>query len=218
METKAPVVVAPAIPDSHALAAVRALCEDAHPYKTGSASDAVFIAAMKESVLWHQARSLFYARLLEQDRFQIESIITVADCARIPMIPALFFKSHAVRSIPHEEITLTLTSSGTTGLKSQMFYDCWSIKAPQRMVEFIFDYYGWTTPHTPTNYLLYSYEVERDSRLGTAFTDNFLCGFAPVSEAFYALRMNGNGGHEFDAFGTIAALERFAKEGLPVRL
>lgn len=218
MLTKANVVAAPSIPHPEALDSVRALCEDARPYEFGPTADALFVTAMQEAVRWHEARSSFYARLLKQNDFRVQDIRSIEDCARIPMIPATFFKSHQVRSISPEQVALTLTSSGTTGQKSQMFFDDWSIRAPQRMVEFIFDLYGWTTPHTPTNYILYSYEVERDSRLGTAYTDQFLCGFAPVNHAFYALRRNGMGGHEFDVFGTIAALERYAQEGLPVRL
>jgi hypothetical protein len=47
------------------------------------------------------------------------------------------------------------------------------------MVERIFAQYGWITPHTPCNYLLLSYEPQARITLGTSFTDQFLCGFAP---------------------------------------
>lgn len=60
-------------------------------------------------------------------------------------------------SIPREEVELHLTSSGTTGQKSQMFFDHWTIRSAQRMVARIFERNGWITPDQEVNYLLYSY-------------------------------------------------------------
>ena len=47
-------------------------------------------------------------------------------------------------------------------------------------------------------------------RLGTSFTDNYLCDFAPVRHTTHALRHTGTG-HEFDVHGCIAALRRYAE-------
>jgi phenylacetate-coenzyme A ligase PaaK-like adenylate-forming protein len=148
----------------------------------------------------------------------LASLKTIEDLVRLPMVPANFFKLHEVVSVPRSAISLHLTSSGTTGQKSQMFFDNWSIKSAQRMVDWIFAHYGWITPADPANYLLYSYQTEADSKLGTAFTDHYLCKYAPIRDVFTALRLTGEGGHEFDCFGTIAALEKFAASGLPVRI
>jgi hypothetical protein len=211
------IVRAPEIPDSRRLAKVKALCETANPYVTGPDADQLFLEAMRESVLWHQENSPFYRRLLGRVSAATE-LKSLDDLAELPALPASFFKAHEVVSVPREQVSLVLTSSGTTGQKSQMFFDDWSIRAPQRMVEFIFNHYGWTTPDEKANYILFTYEVERDSKLGTAYTDNFLCGFAPPQDVFYALRRTGTGSHEFDVFGTIATLERYAAEGLPVRI
>ena len=64
---------------------------------------------------------------------------------------------------------------------------------------------------------LLSYEPADIITLGTSFTDQFLCKYAPVKRAVYALRHTGSG-HEFDPFGVIRALQEFAEEGLPVRI
>jgi hypothetical protein len=55
-------------------------------------------------------------------------------------------------------------------------------------------------------------------KLGTSFTDNYLCQFTKVNKIFYALKNIGKERHEFDVFGTIRALQEFAEEGLPVRI
>jgi phenylacetate-coenzyme A ligase PaaK-like adenylate-forming protein len=121
-------------------------------------------------------------------------------------------------SIPIDEVFLHLTSSGTSGQKSQIFFDEWTIKSAQNMVDWIFKYYGWITPESKCNYILFSYETESSSKLGTSYTDNFLCKYAPINEVFYALKLTGKGGHEFDAFGTINSFQKFADQKLPVRL
>ena len=59
---------------------------------------------------------------------------------------------------------VTATSSGTTGQKSQMFFDRWSVLSARRMVEFIFAFArAGCRPETFVNYLLYTYEVEAGS-------------------------------------------------------
>jgi phenylacetate-coenzyme A ligase PaaK-like adenylate-forming protein len=123
-----------------------------------------------------------------------------------------------VLSVAREQVALTATSSGTTGQKSQMFFDAWSFGAAQRMVEYVFAANGWIERERRVNYVLYTYEVERDSKLGTAMTDNFLCSFAPAREVFYALRRTGSGGFDFDPFGCIERFQAHARSGEPVRI
>jgi phenylacetate-coenzyme A ligase PaaK-like adenylate-forming protein len=206
------------VPDSDKLAAVQRLCEISDPFASGPERDALYVKAMLESAAWHRERSPFYEKHCAASGFLPGKIKSVADCAQIPFVLANFFKSHEVLSIPKSEVFAHFTSSGTTGQKSQVFFDSWSMKAGQRMLDWIFEKNGWATPGSKTNYLLYSYETEPDSKLGTAYTDNYLCKFAPAKEIVLALRRTGTGGHDFDVFGCIAALQRYEKEGLPVRI
>lgn len=206
------------VPDNSCLPNVQALCEIKDPYIVSPASDKLFVEAMKEILRWHSQKNEFFRKLLEMRSFSIDKIKNIDDCAGVPFVLANFFKLHEEISVPKEKIILNLTSSGTTGQKSQIFFDDWSLGAPQRMIDFIFDYYGWTSPEKPANYLLYSYESEADSKLGTAYTDNFLCKYAPLNSVFSALRRTGSGSHEFDLFGCIDRLKAFEKEGLPVRI
>jgi len=85
------------------------------------------------------------------------------------------------------------------------------------MVEFIFKDYGWKSEQK-TNYLLYTYQTEADSKLGTAFTDNYLTQFAPINKVDYALKWNGKGGHDFDLYGCLRTLQEYEASGLPVRI
>jgi phenylacetate-coenzyme A ligase PaaK-like adenylate-forming protein len=208
---------APRVPDPAALASVQALCDLATPYVTGRAVDDLFTAAMRENLAWHRARSPFYARLLESRGFDPAQLRSPADCARIPSIPANFFKRHEVLSVPRDAIVLHLTSSGTTGQKSQMFFDAWSIGCGRRMVDFVYEHRGWVSAE-PCNYLLYAYEPLPGMKLGTTNTNTFLTKYAPVNRLVHALRSTGDGRHDFDVFGCIATLQQYEREGLPVRI
>lgn len=205
------------VPSSE-LSSVQKLCDLSTPYKTSASAEDLFMKAMIEITDWHRQKSSFYKSLLEKNNFLISSLKNSEDLLKIPPLWAHFFKAYEVLSVPRQNVTLHLTSSGTQGQKSQVFFDEWSIGSAQRMLDWIFDHYGWITPQQKCNYLLFTYETEASSKLGTAYTDNYLCKYAPVNQAFYGLRLNGHGGHEFDAFGTIAALEKYAAEGLPVRI
>lgn len=207
-----------AVPDPSALAAVAGLCVIPAPYAAGPEVDALFARAMSEIVRWHGERSPFYRNVLAARGFKPEHVRTVEDCARVPFVLASFFKTHEVLSIPRKSVFGHFTSSGTSGQKSQMFYDEWSLRSGQRMLDWIAEHNGWVEPKSKVNYLLYSYETEAGSKLGTAYTDNYLCRYAPAKSVFTALRRDGAGGHEFDVFGCLETLERYERDGLPVRI
>lgn len=210
----------PRVPDPSKLSAVQKLMDTSDPYACGKEIDALFVAAMREAVRWHQERSPFFRRLMKFTGFHADEVQSIDDCARIPSVHANYFKTHEVLSVPREQISAHFTSSGTTGQKSQIFLDDWSAGAGERTVGWTLDSIGFRDTKL-SNYLLYTYEIdpaERTGQLGTASTDYFLTGFAPVQELFVALRSIGEGRHEFDVFGAVNALRRFADEGLPVRI
>jgi len=205
---------------------VQQVCDAEGPYQTELSSPAwehLFLEAMQQNINWHRDRNAFYRAYIEA-QLQGKMIQSLAD---VPFIHANFFKKHEVHSLGAAESFLHLTSSGTTGQKSQIFFDEWTIKSAQRMVDSIFEYYKFIDSDE-TNYLLFTYEPEGAANLGTSYTDNFLCKYAPVGKVFYALKYEGQEAipgqsntkakHSFDLFGTLCALEEFALEGKPVRI
>ncbi|NRD75218.1 acyl-protein synthase [Shewanella sp. VB17] len=194
---------------------VRKLCNI--PLAYDYPADDLFIEAMQQILQWHDKKNPFFKRLLESKQFHWSQLTSIQDLEKIPFILANFFKYHSEKSIAANEVFLHLTSSGTGGQKSQMFFDEWSIGSAQKMVDAIFEYYGWVTPDSKVRYLLYSYEPESASKLGTSYTDNFLCQYAPSDEVIYALRNTGND-HAFDVFNVIDFLQRAEKDQIPVRI
>ena len=193
-----------------------ALCALTAPYCADSAPADLFDRAMAEISRFHCDHTPGYAHWLSVHGLAPKDLDSLDDWSRLPPIFASFFKQHLLLSRTGTD-ALELTSSGTSGQKSRMRYDERSLARAQLMVAQIFRHYGWDTPDTPCNYLLLSYEPEGRITLGTSFTDQFLCRFAPANRVVYALRSTGSG-HQFDVFGVIAALQSFAEEGLPVRI
>lgn len=195
---------------------VDALCALSHPYSPESMPAGLFDRAMAQISLFHSHHTPGYEAWLNANGLLAGDLEHLTDWSRLPPIYANYFKQRLLLS-PTGGDALEFTSSGTSGQKSRMRYDERSMAAAQGMVARIFEHYGWSTPDSPCNYLLFGHEPEPDNRLGTAYTDQFLCRFAPVNRVAYALRRTGKG-HEFDVFGVIRALQEFAEQGLPVRI
>lgn len=197
------------------LSCVDALCALDSPYHEDSDSQRLFDEAMREIVAFHVMNTPGYRQWLARHNIPADAA-NIDSWSQLPPIFADYFKQNLPIGRSGED-ALELTSSGTSGQKSRMRYDARSIGAAQGMVDRIFRHYGWETPDAPCNYLLLSYEPADIITLGTSFTDQFLCKYAPVKRAVYALRHTGSG-HEFDPFGVIRTLQEFAEEGLPVRI
>ena len=64
-----------------------------------------------------------------------DKLRNMADVLALPPIHANFFKFHEIRSIPLSGVAAHMTSSGTTGQKSQMFFDAFTIGQAREMVD-----------------------------------------------------------------------------------
>ncbi|MDR2842744.1 MAG: hypothetical protein LBV52_06045, partial [Spirochaetaceae bacterium] len=197
---------------------IEKFCAIPDSYRHDGETDKMFVEAMKEITLFHKENNAFYARLLAKNKFDLSMLHSAEDCASIPFIYADFFKTHEVKSVSDNEITSQYTSSGTSGQKSQMFFDSRSLDCAIKMVDFEIQTLGFNAPQEKTNYIMYSYQIPADSKLGTANTDKRMTKYAAINEIEYALKQNGRGGYDFDAFGIIRAFESYAEQGLPVRI
>lgn len=198
-------------------ASVVAFCARNQAYLPEAEVKDAFIEAMRDISRWHQQRSPWYRALLKEQGTQVDAIRTLEDCIALPGVHANFFKQHEVLSIPESAISLHLTSSGTTGQKSQMFFDEFSITNARRMVDVVMQARG-VVSEQPAHYLVNAYEPCEGLKVGTSNTKQHLMRYAPAAEVFWSLRTLGDGRHEFDAFGAVEALQRWADSGIPVRI
>lgn len=198
-------------------ASVQRFCARNTPYLPENETEGDFIEAMRDITRWHKERSPWYATLLEQNGVAIEALTTLQSLIQLPSVHANFFKQHEVLCVPEEAITLHLTSSGTTGQKSQMFFDAFTIGNARRMVDDVMQARGIVSQEA-AHYLVNAYEPYEGLRVGTSNTNQYLMRYAPPAEVFWTLRALGAGKHEFDPFGALAALQRWAQGSTPVRI
>lgn len=196
---------------------VQQFCAKTTAYQPDAQTEVAFITAMRDITRWHQQRSPWYRGLLAQQGVDVEALNSLEDVLNLPLVHANFFKQHEVLSVPEEQIAVHLTSSGTTGQKSQMFFDAPTIGAARRMVDDVMQARGIVSDQ-PANYLVNAYEPYEGLKVGTSNTNQYLMRYAPPAKVFWSLRAVGQGRHEFDAFGALATLQDYAKDKQPTRI
>lgn len=199
-------------------ASVEQFCAINTPYtNTDAATQTQFIHAMRDIVQWHERHNDWYKAFLAQHGINSQALHTLDDIVQIPPVHANFFKYHQTTSVPAEDIVTNLTSSGTTGQKSQMFFDAFTMNSARRMVDDCMAARG-VISDTPANYLVNAYEPYPGFKVGTSNTNQYLMRYAQPQASFWTLRAIGDGKHEFDVFGAIQALQSYAQSDVPARI
>ena len=162
------------------------------------------------------ARCPQYRAIAEHLGFSPDQLRTMDDLVRVPMLPTLFFKRHALFSMPRRRMVMKVTSSGTSGTFSQVGFDLGCIWAEVPMVLRL----GWRhrlISFRPANYVVLGYKPDRRSSAGVTRTMFGMTFFAPPLRRFYALRWQGEG-YVPDLDGAVEALERFSCSPFPTRI
>jgi phenylacetate-coenzyme A ligase PaaK-like adenylate-forming protein len=175
------------------------------------------VAACREMAVFHGRRSREIAAVYRRRGFEPGSIRTEADLARIPMLGVSAMKRFLLTSLPHARSALRLTSSGTRGQKTQIWFDAASLERCQSQLSVLWEQEGLLSQE-PTNYLMFVYDPKEAKDLGIAFTDANQQRFAPAARVFYALRQSSAGVWEFRKADTLSTLREYAGAGLPVRV
>lgn len=175
----------------------------------------LFAQAMAEAFAHHYERCESYRRYCCEQGFHPDGKVPLEEA---PWIFVDVFKRHELLSVPRSEVVLHVTSSGTSGQKSQNFFDQPSLDRLQAMLEGVFRAFGMTDPEQEVNYLLFSYDPAEAPDLGTAFTSTNWTRFTGKGEVFYAIRKDRRGEFAFDEQGALDALRRFGADSRPARI
>ncbi len=175
----------------------------------------LFVKAVRENLSHHAQHCPFYAGLLAREGFEIRSLQTYVDCARIPLLPASLFKYHEILSLSRDSIRIHATSSGTQGQKSQVFIDDDTLRLGTHMVMRCFAHHRLISP-IPANYIMLGYQPSDDNDMGAVKTAMGVTRFAPALHREFVLKKTADG-YLPDWFGVMAALQRYEKQRLPVR-
>ncbi|MGE4503273.1 MAG: hypothetical protein AB7D03_10395 [Thiomicrospira sp.] len=197
--------------------AVVRFCSIAEPYAPDAQYDGMFIEAMQAITEWHIQRSPWYREFARLNAIVPDKLTSMDKLIAMPPVHANFFKAHEIRSITQDEVVAHMTSSGTTGQKSQMFMDTFTFEQTRQMVRWAMSARGVMSDQA-CHYLVNAYEPFEGIKVGTSRTNQFLMQFAPVAEQCWTLRHIGGGEHQFDVFGAMAALQAWSQGDTPVRI
>ncbi len=175
------------------------------------------VEACREMALFHSENSSDMGFLYRKHNFDPSSLKTERDLERLPFVGVTAMKYYLLTSLPEEKAVLKLTSSGTKGQKTQIWFDEESLSRVQSMLDGLWVQEGLVSSE-PTNYVNFIYDPEEAKDLGIAFSVKNEQRFAPARESFFTIRKNKQGAWEFQAEETVRRLREYAKRGEPVRI
>jgi phenylacetate-coenzyme A ligase PaaK-like adenylate-forming protein len=189
------------------------------PYQLDPGKDALFAESMREAVRHHRRSNATYDALCARQGFDEAALTDISGVFEVPFIFVNVLKRHELLSISRDDVVLNLTSSGTTGQKSQIFFDQGSLDRGLGMVEICFGANGLVNREQEVNYLIFAHDPAHAATRGTSYTDHYLTGFTARRELYYALRWDAaTADWVFSVEETNAKLEAFAASGLPLRI
>ena len=165
---------------------------------------------------WHMGRCPEYRAIAQGLGFSPKTLVETGDLSSVPMVPTLFFKRHALFSMPKWRMGMKVTSSGTSGRFSRVGFDWGAIFAEIPMVLKLGWRHGLVSPRL-ANYVVLGYKPHRENSTGVTRTMFGLTFFAPPLRRFYALRME-KGQYVPDLDGAARALAQFARSPFPTRI
>ncbi len=177
----------------------------------------LMVEACREMASFHQEHCKDILFLYKRYNFKPETIREEVDLTRIPCLGVTAMKHFLLTSLPHEKAVLKLTSSGTRGQKTQIWFDQSSLDRCQSMMDGYWEQEQFISEEL-TNYLVFTYDPDDAKDLGIAFSDKNQLRFAPVSKVHYAIKKNSTGDWYFDKEAMKQKLHAFAKDNKPVRI
>jgi len=177
----------------------------------------LMVAACREMALFHKKNSKEIAHLYQRHNFDPDSLQNESDIARIPALGVSAMKYFLITSEPPEKAILKLTSSGTRGQKTQIWFDEASLARVQKMMDVYLEQEGMVSAE-PTNYLIFNYDPDDAGDLGIAYTEKNQLRFAPAHEVFYSIKKDAKGKWISHTEKALEILTRYAADAKPVRV
>lgn len=177
----------------------------------------IMVVACREMAEFHEQNCPDIKYLYNRYNFNPQSIKEEKDLEKIPFLGVTAMKYYLLTSLPHEQSVLKLTSSGTRGQKTQIWFDQDSLDRCQSMMDGYWEQEGFVSKNS-TNYLVFTYDPDDAKDLGIAFSDKNQLRFAPVNEVYYAIKKNKADEWYFDKDTMREKLKAFSRDDKQVRI
>lgn len=189
-----------------------------NPFDGSDESRALFRESFAACAAIHYEGNSYFRGLWDLAGLKPSDLKTEDDLTRVPSIMVNLFKEQELITGSQSDVVLNLTSSGTSGQKSQILLDHHSLARVKKLAWVIHDALGMTSSDE-VNYLCFTYDPKVATNLGTAFTDELLTSFTKKNEVYYAIQWDPTkADFSLNVEGVIETLQRYAKSLKPVRI
>ncbi len=178
-------------------------------------SNELFFKAVKENCEYQYRNCPEYKKILDNADFSPNDLREYADIARLPFITTLFFKKNKIYSMPKRKMFIHATSSGTSGMFSDIGFELSGLLCGLSMVITVAKRWKLLSP-VPCNYIVLGYRPHKSNKTAIAKTAYGYTLFAPALSRTFALKYN-EGKYSPDLDGIIEAIVKHSKSPFPLR-
>ncbi|HOO63553.1 MAG TPA: acyl-protein synthetase LuxE [Synergistaceae bacterium] len=195
--------------------ALEKLCALENPFVPPKETEELFLETLRESFANQRKLHPFLREMDAARQADPSAITSLEEAFRIPPLYVGTLKIHDFLSVPPEEVVLTLTSSGTSGQKTKLHFDAPSLQRMEALSQHIFKALGYYSEE-PAHYLLFSYDREEASAIGTSWSTEQKMACAPSKSVHWLLKRDEKGSFSFDLPSTARLIIDLASDG-PLR-
>ncbi len=193
------------------------LAESSDPFNWTPEKSQLFLDACREVATFHYNNNPVMKNFYDNRGFKPSDLKSLDQLNTLPSIGVTAMKYHLVLSRDEKHQSLKLTSSGTRGQKTQVWFDQESLDRVQSFLWQVWESEN-AVSKKETNYLMFIYNPEQAKDLGIAFSVKNQTQFAPPKKVVYAIEKNAQGEWEFNKARVLEQIKEFIAEGLPVRM
>lgn len=179
-------------------------------------TDTLFLNSVKANIQYHHRHCQEYHAILEGMNFSTDELNSIESLNQLPFITTLYLKTHHPASMKSWRLPVKATSSGTSGMKSQIGYNMKSLLYAGIMTIKMASYHNLFSGKR-TNYIMLGYEPQKMNQTLIVKTQAITSLLAPPKSKKYALKFNGKD-YEADYEGIKYALKEYSQDKAPVRL
>lgn len=185
-----------------------------HPYDL-QGTEQLFVEAMAQNAQYQVANCADYRRICQMQGVDLNSIRTMEDLAKLPVLPTLYFKHHELVAMPKERMLIRATSSGTSGTMSRIGFDTRSLLHGLSMVLRVAHHHKLLSA-VPCHYIILGYQPNKHNQTAFSKTGYGFTYLAPALSRTYALVWK-DGQYELNLKGIIEQLRRCERSRFPTR-
>jgi len=179
-------------------------------------TDSTFVSAMKDNITFHMNHCHEYKEILTRFGFRADDLKNIDDLWKIPPLPTSYLKNKTMLSQPYDQLLIRTTSSGTGGKKTLSGYDKSSALCALSMALKVLRFHKLISIKR-TNYIILGVKPDKNNQTATAKALTYFTILAPAKRIEYAVKIV-NGEYQVDVDSLVKAIEKFDREGRPVRI